>query len=35
MSDRNKPDATEEWLLNESTTQEDIEKIANEQDNTL
>ena len=26
----NKPDAIEEWLLNESTTQEDIEKIANE-----
>ncbi len=23
----NKPDAIEEWLLNESTTQEDIEKI--------
>lgn len=31
----NNVDATEEWLLNESTTQEDIEKIANEQDNTL
>lgn len=30
MSNTNKPDATEEWLLNESTTLEDIEKIANE-----
>ena len=29
MSNTNKPDATEEWLLNEAT-QEDIEKIANE-----
>lgn len=28
MSNSNKPDATEEWLLNEAT-QEDIEKIAN------
>ncbi len=29
MSNSNKPDATELWLLNEAT-QEDIEKIANE-----
>ncbi len=29
MSNSNKPDATEEWLLNEAT-QEEIEKIANE-----
>ena len=28
MSNRNKPDATEEWLLNEAT-QEEIEVIAN------
>ena len=29
MSNSNKPDDTEMWLLNEAT-QEDIEKIANE-----
>lgn len=29
MSNSNKPDAVEEWLLDESTTQEDIERIAN------
>ena len=29
MSNSNKVDATEEWLLNEAT-QEEIEKIANE-----
>ncbi len=28
MSNSNKPDVTEEWLLNEAT-QEDIERIAN------
>lgn len=28
MSNRNKPDATEEWLLNEAT-REDVERIAN------
>lgn len=28
MSNRNKPDATEQWLLNESTLEE-VEKIAN------
>lgn len=29
MSNRNKPDETELWLINEAT-QEDLEKIANE-----
>jgi len=28
MSNSNKPDSTEEWLLNESTLEE-VEKIAN------
>lgn len=34
MSKNNKPDATEEWLLNEATL-EDCERIANGEDTAL